>query len=132
MATLLGIGALLIIGLAVGLILTFVALFFGNIILLDSIALSILTVVFSYAFWGVHLALSIVIGVAVGVGLFFLQKTGAGFWIIGGALSLLWAYLFSKIAYWTSGGDMVWTYAVFGVSAFMMIWLHHRARRRMT
>ncbi|MDR1292670.1 MAG: hypothetical protein LBJ91_04665, partial [Clostridiales Family XIII bacterium] len=60
------------------------------------------------------------------------QHTTVGFWIIGGALSLLWGFIFATIAYDASHQDMIWTYVVFGLGTFLMIGLHIRARKRIT
>jgi hypothetical protein len=131
MGALLGLGAGLIICLVIGLIVTVIALFFGHIILFDSIAFAILTVVLTHGLWNIHLAISIVIGIAVGIGLFFLQKTTVGFWILCIALSLLWGFIFSTLAYEISDKDMIWTYVIFGLGTLMMVGLHIRARRKM-
>jgi len=131
MGALLGMGFLLIIGLVIGLVITIIALFVGHIILFDSIALGILSIVLANGLLHIHLAIAILIGIGVGVGLFFLQNTTVGFWIIGGLLSILWGFIFSIFAYDISGKDMIWTYVIFGVGTFLMILLHLRARKKM-
>lgn len=122
----------IIIGLVIGLVITIIGLFFGNIILFDSIALAILGGFLAYGLLGIHPAFCILIGIALLVGLFFLQNTKVGFWIIGSLLSLLWACIFALLAYDISGKDMIWTYVVLGLGAALMFWLHLRARKRMT
>jgi len=84
----------LFIGLVLGGIVTILGLFFGHIILFDSIALAILSGVLSHALLQIHPAIAIVIGIAVFILLFFLQNTKVGFWIIGGILSLFRALCF--------------------------------------
>ena len=122
----------IIIGLFIGLVFTIIGLFFGNIILFDSIALAVLAGFLSNGLLGIHPAFCILIGIALLVGLFFLQNTKIGFWIVGGLLSLLWALIFSSMAYEFSGKDMIWTYVVFGLGVVLMFALHQRARKRIT
>jgi hypothetical protein len=132
MGALVGAGLIVIICVVIGLLITIIGLFFGNIILFDSIAFSILGAVLAHHIWNVHPALCVLIGIALCVGLYFLQHTTVGFWIIGGALSLLWGFIFATIAYDASHQDMIWTYVVFGLGTFLMIGLHIRARKRIT
>jgi hypothetical protein len=132
MGALIGVGFIVIIFVVIGLLVTIIGLFFGNIILFDSVAFAILASVLSHNLWNVHPALCILIGIALCIGLYFLQRTTAGFWIIGGALSLLWGFIFSMIAYELSHQDMIWRYVVFGLGTLLMIGLHIRARKRIT
>ena len=78
-------------------------MFFGNIIVFDSIALAILACFLSHGLLGVHPALAIVIGIAVLLGLLLLHCTRPGFWLIGGGLSVVWGFIFATMAYEFSG-----------------------------
>lgn len=127
---LVAVGIELLIGIGIGLIVTIIGLFFGNIIVFDSIALAVLTGFLTHGLLDIHPALSIVIGIAVLVGLLFLQRTRPGFWIIGGMLSLLWGLIFSSMAYEFSGKDMIWTYMVLALGTILVFILHLRARSR--
>ena len=111
-------------------VLTVIGFFFGHIILFDSIALALVASLVSHGLFHIHMAISIVIGIAVLVGLYFLQNTKVGFWIIGGLLSLAWGFIFSTMAYEFSGKDMIWTYVVFGLGTLLMIGLHIKARSK--
>ena len=108
-AALLAVGLELLIGIVIGLIVTVIGLFFGNIIVFDSIALAILAGFLSHGLLGVHPALAVVIGIAVLLGLLLLHCTRPGFWLIGGGLSVVWGFIFATMAYEFSGKDMVWT-----------------------
>ena len=103
-------------------------LFFGNIIVFDSIALAILAGFLSHGLLGVHPALAIVIGITVLLGLLLLHRTRPGFWLIGGVLSVVWGFIFATMAYEFSGKDMVWTYVVWALGAVLVFALHLRAR----
>ena len=81
-AALLAVGIELLIGIGIGLIVTVIGLFFGNIIVFDSIALAILAGFLSHGLLGVHPALAIVIGIAVLLGLLLLHCTRPGFWLM--------------------------------------------------
>lgn len=117
-----------LIGGVLAIVLTIIGLFFGHIILFDSIALALVAGLVSNGVFKIHPALSLLIGIAVFFGLFFLQKTRVGFWIIGGLLSLFWAMVFGGIAYEATGYDKIWGYVVFGLALVIMIALHLKAR----
>ena len=125
-------GAILAIGIIISVICTVIGLFFGHIILFDSIALGIVAGVCCNHFLPIHPALCIVIGIAVFLLLFWLQNTRVGFWIIGGLLSLAYAAVFGLLAYWLSHDDPVWGWVVFGLSFPIMGGLHLYAREKQT
>lgn len=123
-------GAILAIGIAVSLICSIIGMFFGHIILFDSIALGIVAGVCCNHFLPIHPALCLVIGIAVFLLLFWLQNTRIGFWIIGGLLSAAYALVFAAIAYDSSHKDPVWGWVVFGLSFLIMGGLHLYARSK--
>ena len=84
-------GALMAIGIGIGIVCTIIGLFFGHIILFDSIALGIVAGVCCNQFLPIHPALCLVIGIAVFLLLLWLQNTSVGFWIVGGLLTLIYA-----------------------------------------
>jgi len=130
MGALFAIGLELFLGLVLGGIITIIGLFFGHIILFDSIALALLSGFLSHGLLNIHTAISLIIGIVVFFLLFFLQHTKVGFWIIGGLLSLFWGFVFSIFAYDISGKDMIWTYVVLGLGTLLMLCLHIHARNK--
>lgn len=121
-------GALLAIGIVIGLVCSVVGMFFGHIILFDSIALGIVAGACCNQFTPIHPALCLIIGIAVFLLLFFLQNTSVGFWIIGGLLTLLYAAVFGLLAYFLSNNDPVWGWVVFGLGFVIIGGLHLHAR----
>lgn len=121
-------GAILAIGLVIGLICSAVGLFFGHIILFDSIALGIAAGVCCNAFTTIHPALCLVIGIAVFLLLLWLQHTSVGFWLIGGLLTLVYACVFGFFGYVFSESDPVWGWVIFGLGFLLIGGLHFRAR----
>lgn len=119
-----------VIGLIIGAILSIIGLFFGNIIVFDSLALAIASGFLANGLLNIHPALSVLIGLAVLAAMYLLQRTKVGFWIIGGLLSVFWGLVFSLMAWEFSGKDMVWTYVVLGLGIILMMGLHIHARRR--
>ncbi|MCG9968678.1 hypothetical protein L9W92_11545 [Pelotomaculum terephthalicicum JT] len=75
MGVLVAFGFELIIGAALAIILSIIGLFFGHIILFDSIALAIASGFAANGILHIHPALSIVIGMVVLVALYWLQNT---------------------------------------------------------
>lgn len=125
-------GAILAIGIIISVICTVIGLFFGHIILFDSIALGIVAGVCSNHFLPIHPALCLVIGIAVFLLLFWLQNTSVGFWIIGGLLSLAYAVVFGLLAFTIANGDPVWGVVVLVLAFFIMGGLHLYARDKQT
>lgn len=121
-------GLVLVIGLSLGLIFTVVGLFFGHIILFDSIFFSVIIGIICNQILGVHTALCLLIGLTLFGLLFKLQTTSVGFWIIGVLLSAFWAGVFCLLAFMLTEHDMVWTYVVLGLGFIIMMGLHLRAR----
>lgn len=98
---------LLIISLILSAVLFIIGLFVGNIILFDSIILSIAAAVAASNLLHIHLAFCLLIGIGLFLLLFWLQKTKVGFWIIGILMSAVWAFVFGLFAHSFSHGDMV-------------------------
>ncbi len=121
-------GLLLALSLLIGLIFTVVCMFFGHIILFDSIFFAVISGIAANKLLHLHPALSLLAGIAVLLFLFWIQNTRFGFWIVGGLLSFFWAFFFSIIAYDATHKDMGWTYVVMGLSFVIMMLLHLKAR----
>lgn len=120
-------GLELVIGIVFSLIFMVVGLFVGHIIIFDSIALGIISGVCCSYFLTLHPAFCLLIGIAVFVGLLFLQHTSVGFWIIGCLLSAVWAFIFAFFVYLFTE-DMTWFYVVAGIAFVVMLLLHISAR----
>lgn len=124
-------GFLLALEIAICLVFSIIGLFFGHIILFDSIALAILAGALSHNFLGVHPALAVVIGIAVLALMYWVQNTKFGFWIIGGLLSAMWGFIFGFFAYDITKNNIVWFYVVWALGAMLMMGLHINARNKM-
>jgi len=105
-------GAIMAIGLFIGLVCSVIGLFFGHIILFDSIALGIAAGVCCNQFTAIHPALCLVIGIATFLLLLWLQNTGIGFWLVGGLLTLIYAAVFGLLAYFISEHDPIWGWVI--------------------
>lgn len=123
-------GLLLAVELGIGLICSVIGLFFGHIILFDSIALGILAGAGCGQIFSLHPAFCLAIGVGVFLLLLLLQNTRVGFWIIGGLLTLAYALFFSALAYSFSHQDPIWGWVVFGLSLLLIGGLHLHARNK--
>ncbi|MFR3469299.1 MAG: hypothetical protein ACLTTF_07120 [Oscillospiraceae bacterium] len=99
-------------------------------ILFDSLALGIVAGICCNRIWSVHPALCLVIGIVTFLLLFWLQRTRAGFWIVGGLLTLIYAAVFGLLGYFLSGDDSIWGWVVFGLSFLLIGGLHLHARER--
>ena len=130
MAQLVAYGLFLIIAVAMTVISTIVGLFIGNIILFESIGLSIAAGCLTAHFTTIHPAFCLLIAIGAFVGLRFLMNTKIGFWVIGGAMSLLWGLLVAVIVYDGTGKDMIWTYVSWGLVTLVIFILHIRAKAR--
>lgn len=121
-------GILIAVGVFIGLVCSVIGLFFGHIILFDSIALGIIVGVCCNAFTPIHPALCLVIGIVVFLLLFWLQNTSVGFWIVGGLLTLLYAAVIGLLVYLISERDAIWGWVVFGLVFLVIGGLHLHAR----
>ena len=121
-------GAILAIGIVIGLICSVIGLFFGHIILFDSIALGIVAGVCCNSFTPIHPALCLVIGIAVFLLLLWLQRTSVGFWVIGGLLTLIYAAAAGLLACLLTEKDLVWGGVTFGIVFLVIGGLHLHAR----
>ena len=121
-------GAIMAIGLFIGLVCSVIGLFFGHIILFDSIALGIAAGVCCNQFTAIHPALCLVIGIATFLLLLWLQNTRIGFWLVGGLLTLIYAAVFGLLAYFISEHDPIWGWVIFGLVFLVVGALHLRAR----
>ena len=121
-------GAIIAIGLFIGLVCLVIGLFFGHIILFDSIALGIAAGVCCNQFTAIHPALCLVIGIATFLLLLWLQNTSIGFWLVGGLLTLIYAAVFGLLAYFISEYDPIWGWVIFGLVFLVVGALHLRAR----
>ncbi len=83
MAGLFAYGLLTAVGIAVCILITIIGLFVGQIILFDSIALSIAAAIVCYQLWSIHPAFCLLIGIALFIFLFWLQNTKVGFGSLG-------------------------------------------------
>jgi len=111
-------------------ILTVLGLFFGHIILFESIALGLAAGLVAYNVFHIHMALCILIGLAVLLGMYFLQNTKVGFLIMGSLMSFIWAAAIGILVYDGTHKDMIWTWVVFGAVLVIMVGLHIHARSK--
>lgn len=100
------------IGLFIGLVCSVIGLFFGHIILFDSIALGIAAGVCCNQLAAIHPALCLVIGIATFLLLLWLQNTSIGSWLVGGLLTLIYAAVFGLLAYFISEHDPIWGWVI--------------------
>lgn len=126
MGALIGVGFLAI-TLVLYVLMAVVGLFITNIIMFDSIVLALAGGICANTLLHIHPAFCLLIGIGLFIGLLFLQRTMFGFWLIGGVLSLFWAFVFGFIAY-TITNDMIWCYVIMGLSVVLMIGLHLKAK----
>lgn len=121
-------GLMLVLSVIVMLAAAIVGLFIGNIILFESIGIAIAAGCLVSHFYAIHPAYCLLIGIGVLVTLVFLMKTKVGFWLIGGAMSLVWGVIAAVVVNLGTGGDMVWTYVSFGLAVFVVFALHYKAK----
>lgn len=116
-------------GLCLPFLSTMLGLFVGNIILFDSLLISLACGYFCYAFWSLHPAYCLIIGAVLCIVLFLIQHTKIGFWAIAVLLSYCWGFAFAVFAYLISGNSQLWFYAVLISGFIIMLLLHIKANR---
>lgn len=131
MGLLVAAGFELLIGMAIGIVVFIIGLFFKQIIAFESIALGIIAGFVAHGLFHLHIVLAVVIGIAVFGILLGLQMTKPGFWIIGILLSVLWGFIFAFVAWSVTKGNPFWTYGVWIAGALIIFLLHLWARKNM-
>lgn len=120
-------GLFLILGIFGGLIMSIIGLFFGNIILFDSIGFGILAGTLSKEFLHIHPAIALLIGIAVFIGFFIIQHTEKGFWIVTICMSVAWGLV---ITVFFDTDDRIWQAVIMLIATVVMTLLHISARDR--
>jgi len=128
MGQLIATGLFLILAVAATVITTIVGMFIGNIILFESIGLSIAAGCLAAHYLPIHPAFCLLIAIGAFFGLLTLMHTKIGFWLIGGAMSLMWGLLVAVIVYSGTEKDMIWTYVSWGLTSLVILGLHIRAK----
>ena len=128
MGALVAMGFQLILMIVLCIIVMVVGLFLKNIMVFDSIALAIISGFLSHGLLSVHPAFALLIAIAVFFTFFLLQRTTVGFWIIASIMSIIWGFIFGLFANMFSGGDMIWTYVIWGLGIVVVFFLHLKAR----
>ena len=132
MAALFSFGILLVISIVVMVLATIIGLFANNIILFESIGMSIASGCLAGHFWQIHPAFCILIGIAALFGLYSLMKTKVGVWIIGGLMSILWGFVVAIIVYDSMGRDVIWLFVPWGLVTAGVMALHIKAKNNIT
>lgn len=109
---------------------TILGLFVGNIILFDSILMSLVAGYLCYSILEIHPAYCLIISAVLCLVLFFIQHTQIGFWAIATFLSYCWGFAFAVIAFFISGNSLLWFYAVLIFSFVIMLLLHIKANKK--
>lgn len=119
----------LAIGLGLPLLSTILGLFVGNIILFDSLLISLTCGYFCYAFLAIHPAYCLIAAAVLCLILFLIQHTQIGFWAIAMLLSYCWGFAFAILAYLISGNSELWFYSVLISGFIIMLLLHMKANK---
>ena len=123
-------GVEVIIGVAIGLILTVIGLFVKDICLFESLASGIILGVVAHKLWQLSPLIALGIGIAAIVVLYFLQNTSIGFWLVGGVYSVAWGFVVALFVFDATGKNMTSTYIGWAIGAAAFFGLHLFARSR--
>ena len=104
------------------------SLFIGNIVLLDALIVSVTAGLLVNKLLHVHSAVSMVIGVIVLVAVYKIYRTDLGFRILGSLFTLAGSGIIGMLVHSATGGDLIWGWFAFGLSAFIMGWLHYKTK----
>ena len=113
----------------IGVIMAIMGAFINNIIIFDSIVIALAGGIAANKLLHIHPAFCLLIGIALFVLMFLLQRTKFGFWIIGGLLTVFWSFIFATITYLFSE-DSTWAYVIWGLSAAFVAGLHLYAKKQ--
>lgn len=119
-----------LVGVGIGLLMTIIGLFVGNIILFDSILISLVFGFLCYSIWSVHPAICLIIAAFACLLLFGIQHTTIGFWAVSIFLSFCWGAVFAGIAYFVTNRSPLWFFGVLIFAFVIMILLHFKANKK--
>ena len=119
-----------ILGIAIGLILTIIGLFVKDICLFESLASGIILGVVAHKLWQLSPLIAVGIGIVAVVLLYFLQNTAIGFWLVGGVYSVAWGFIVALLVFDSTGKNMSSTYIGWAIGAAAFFGLHLFARSR--
>ena len=115
--------------LALPLLTTILGLFIGNIIIFDSILISLVCGYLCHYILAVHPAYCLIISAVLCLVLFLIQHTQIGFWAVSLLLSYCWGFAFAIAAYFISGNSSLWFFAVLIFAFVIMLLLHIKANK---
>lgn len=76
----------------------------------------------------IHLAICILINVAIAIILVFLFFTTVGFFIISLFFTAIWTFLFGYITFWITNSDWTWTIVIGALTCIFSLLLHCGSR----
>ena len=106
----------------------FLTLCMANIVLVDSLAASILGAMLSCICFHLHPVIGILIGAGLFAGMTYLYIQEKAFIVLTAASSVIWAYLAGFFTYDLSGGDVLWTVFATVVTGGVSFFLHMGVR----
>lgn len=115
--------------LALPLLTTILGLFIGNIIIFDSILISLVCGYLCYSILAIQPAYCLIIAAVLCLGLFLIQHTQIGFWAVALLLSYCWGFAFAIATYFISGNSSLWFFAVLIFAFVIMLLLHIKANK---
>ena len=110
-------------------VMLFMTLYAENILLLDSLILSVITAFWIRAAAGIHPVFCILTGVAVLAGMMLLYSQRCMFWIFTAVSSMLWGYMVSYILHDITG-DWIWGIFLGMAAGIVSMVFHVGARAR--
>ena len=110
-------------------VMLFLTLYAENILLLDSLILSVITAFWIRSIAGIHPVFCVLTGVAVLAGMMLLYSQRCIFWIFAAVSSMLWGYMVSYILHDITN-DWIWgTFLGFAAGGITLAF-HMAARTR--
>ena len=102
----------------------FLTLCLANIILVDTLAVSVIGAVLMCSTWHLHPVIGILIGTGLFAGMTYLYMQDKAFIVLTVISSVIWAYLAGFFTYDLSGGDVLWTVFVAVMTGAVSCFLH--------
>jgi len=82
-----------------------------------------------HTFAQIHMAISLVLGIVIGILTYIVFMTRIGFWIITILFSSLWAIIIGSFTYSATNEDPIWGIVIGIISFIASIGLHSLAKR---
>lgn len=100
-----------------------------NLLMADTLLTIVVSALLIHSNFGIHAAISIILGIVIAVALNVFFMTKVGYWVVSVVFSLIWATLGGGLVGAFTKSDKVWMWCAGGVLFLICLMKHGLAKR---